>query len=176
MSSTLPMIAIVSRNKFLGWAAVVFAIQSWLSETPAQKAKSATPGYFSVLMAIMSLGVVSDFLSQWKLAVDPDYFVHRATCHCFSLRKRIEEAVALRLLLQLLNSHLDLSLIENVSFPSHSLGVLPYIGREIWPPSKYHPFSRVFPLTDLLPSHHSSSNPHVIRLFAFIKPLGAYLR
>jgi hypothetical protein len=26
------------------------------------------------------------------------------------------------------------------------------------------------------PSHHSSSGPHVIRLFAFVKPSGAYLR
>ena len=59
MGSTLPMVAIVTRNKFLGWAAVVFAVQTWLSETPSQKAKAATPGYFSVLMALMALGVVS---------------------------------------------------------------------------------------------------------------------
>lgn len=30
--------------------ALVFAIQSWLAETPAKKAKSPTPGYFTVLM------------------------------------------------------------------------------------------------------------------------------
>ena len=59
MSSMFPMIAIMTRNKFLGWTAVIFAVQSWLAETPAQRAKSATPGYFSVLMAIMSLAVVS---------------------------------------------------------------------------------------------------------------------
>jgi cytochrome c-type biogenesis protein CcmH/NrfG len=59
MSSTLPMLAIVTRNKFLGWTAVIFAGQSWLAETPAQKAKSPTSAYFSVLMAFMSLLVVS---------------------------------------------------------------------------------------------------------------------
>jgi len=53
------MLAIVTRNKFLGWTAVIFAAQSWLSETPGQKAKSPTPAYFSVLMAVMSLLVVS---------------------------------------------------------------------------------------------------------------------
>jgi len=57
MSSTLPMVAIVTRNKMLGWTAVVFAVQSWLGETPAKKRASATPGYFSVLMAVMALCV-----------------------------------------------------------------------------------------------------------------------
>lgn len=31
-------------------SALVFAIQSWLAETPAKRAKSPTPGYFTVLM------------------------------------------------------------------------------------------------------------------------------
>lgn len=31
--------------------AVVFAMQSWLAETPAKKRASTTPGYFSVAMA-----------------------------------------------------------------------------------------------------------------------------
>lgn len=43
----------------IGWTSVLFAVQSWLSETPAQKAKAATPAYFSVGMAIMAVGVVS---------------------------------------------------------------------------------------------------------------------
>jgi hypothetical protein len=34
--------------------ALVFAIQSWLAETPAKRAKSPTPGYFTVLMGCKS--------------------------------------------------------------------------------------------------------------------------
>ncbi|KAF2132256.1 hypothetical protein P153DRAFT_364687 [Dothidotthia symphoricarpi CBS 119687] len=55
MASTLPMAAIFTRNKMIGWVAVVFAIQSWLAETPDQKRKSTTPAYYSVGMAFMSL-------------------------------------------------------------------------------------------------------------------------
>ncbi|CAG5177928.1 uncharacterized protein ALTATR162_LOCUS8448 [Alternaria atra] len=51
LSSTLPMAAIFTRNK----VAVVFAIQSWLAETPDQKKTSTTPAYFQVGMSIMSL-------------------------------------------------------------------------------------------------------------------------
>lgn len=36
---------------------MLFAVQAWLSETPAQKEKAGTPAYFSVGMAILSLGV-----------------------------------------------------------------------------------------------------------------------
>ncbi|QDS67746.1 hypothetical protein FKW77_006107 [Venturia effusa] len=53
MASTMPMVAIVTRSK----TALVFAIQSWLAETPAKKARSPTPGYFTVLMSFMSLAV-----------------------------------------------------------------------------------------------------------------------
>jgi len=41
----------------IGWTAVLFAIQSWLAETPAQAAASTTPSYLQVGMAAMSLGV-----------------------------------------------------------------------------------------------------------------------
>lgn len=57
MASTLPMAAIFTRNKMIGWTAVVFALQSWLAETPEQKRTATTPGYFSVGMAFMSLMV-----------------------------------------------------------------------------------------------------------------------
>lgn len=49
----------VLHRRMLGWASVLFAIQQWLSETPAQKAQSASPAYLSVGMAVLSLGVVS---------------------------------------------------------------------------------------------------------------------
>ncbi|KAK3691492.1 hypothetical protein LTR37_018630 [Vermiconidia calcicola] len=57
MSSTLPMAAIFTRNKMIGWASVMFATNAWLSETPAQKQTSGTPAYFSVGMAVLAVGV-----------------------------------------------------------------------------------------------------------------------
>ncbi|CAI6335822.1 unnamed protein product [Periconia digitata] len=51
MASTLPMAAIFTRNKMIGWVAVVFAIQSWLAESPEQAKTSGTPAYFSVGMS-----------------------------------------------------------------------------------------------------------------------------
>ncbi|KAF2021725.1 hypothetical protein BU24DRAFT_339939 [Aaosphaeria arxii CBS 175.79] len=57
MASTLPMAAIFTRNKMIGWVAVVFSIQSWLAETAEQKQSSTTPAFFSVGMALMSLVV-----------------------------------------------------------------------------------------------------------------------
>jgi hypothetical protein len=42
----------------IGWTAVIFAIQGWLGETPAQAAAATTPSYLQVGMAAMSLGVV----------------------------------------------------------------------------------------------------------------------
>ncbi|KAG5980327.1 hypothetical protein E4U55_004151 [Claviceps digitariae] len=56
ISSTLPMAAMFTRNRYIGWAAVVFAIQNWLGESHHAKSAS-TPGIFSVLMSVMALGV-----------------------------------------------------------------------------------------------------------------------
>lgn len=42
----------------------MFAIQSWLQETPAQKAVAASPAYFSVGMALLALGVVGTFVQE----------------------------------------------------------------------------------------------------------------
>ncbi|KAI1818617.1 hypothetical protein GGS20DRAFT_195914 [Poronia punctata] len=55
LSSTMPMAAIFTRNKYIGWAAVVFSMQSWLGESEAASQNSSTPGYFSVGMSILSL-------------------------------------------------------------------------------------------------------------------------
>ncbi|KAK6441761.1 hypothetical protein LTR95_002015 [Oleoguttula sp. CCFEE 5521] len=57
MASTLPMAAIFTRNKLIGWTSVLFAIQAWLSETPASKASSTTPAIMSFGMAMMGVGV-----------------------------------------------------------------------------------------------------------------------
>ncbi|KAG5944608.1 hypothetical protein E4U53_006864, partial [Claviceps sorghi] len=71
VSSTLPMAAMFTRNRYIGWyagrllvanhaantdrAAVVFTVQNWLGES--QDTKKSTPGIFSVLMSVMALGV-----------------------------------------------------------------------------------------------------------------------
>ena len=53
----LTVIQIFTRNKMIGWTAVIFAIQGWLGETPAQAAAATTPSYLQIGMAAMSLGV-----------------------------------------------------------------------------------------------------------------------
>ncbi|KAK0628542.1 hypothetical protein B0T17DRAFT_614446 [Bombardia bombarda] len=55
LSSTLPMAAIFMRNRYIGWASVVFSLQNWLGESEETKKSSSTPGYFSVGMSLMSL-------------------------------------------------------------------------------------------------------------------------
>ncbi|KAL7274849.1 hypothetical protein RUND412_002233 [Rhizina undulata] len=57
LSSTLPMAAMFTRNKMIGWTAVVFAVQAWLNETPGALASGKQPAYFGVGMSLMSLGV-----------------------------------------------------------------------------------------------------------------------
>ncbi|GFP54511.1 uncharacterized protein YPR063C [Trichoderma asperellum] len=57
LSSTLPMAAMFMRNKFVGWIAVVFSIQTWLGESEDSQKSGGTPGYFSVGMSVMALAV-----------------------------------------------------------------------------------------------------------------------
>ncbi|PHH87558.1 hypothetical protein CDD83_8699 [Cordyceps sp. RAO-2017] len=57
LASTMPMAAMFTRNKFVGWAAVVVSIQNWLGESDEARKSSSTPGYFSILMSLMALGV-----------------------------------------------------------------------------------------------------------------------
>ncbi|KAL7621109.1 hypothetical protein AAE478_008422 [Parahypoxylon ruwenzoriense] len=59
LSSTLPMAAIFTRNRYIGWASVVLSIQSWLgeSEDAARSSSAGTPGYFTVGMSLMALAV-----------------------------------------------------------------------------------------------------------------------
>jgi hypothetical protein len=72
LSSTLPMAAIFTRNKMIGWVAVVFAVQAWLAETAEQKKTSTTPAYFQVGMSIMSLVVVRRPAGLAPFEVDTD--------------------------------------------------------------------------------------------------------
>ncbi|KAJ5884980.1 hypothetical protein N7495_009490 [Penicillium taxi] len=53
MSSMMPMAAMFTRNR----VSFVFSLQTWLAESPDQKNSASTPGYMSVGMAAMALGV-----------------------------------------------------------------------------------------------------------------------
>ncbi|KAL4939065.1 hypothetical protein BDV06DRAFT_225399 [Aspergillus oleicola] len=57
MSSTMPMAAMFTRNRMIGWVAMVFSLQSWLGETEEQKKNASTPAYMSVGMSVMALAV-----------------------------------------------------------------------------------------------------------------------
>ncbi|KAL9945660.1 hypothetical protein D7B24_005015 [Verticillium nonalfalfae] len=51
LSSTLPMAVMLTRNRFIGWAAVIYSVQNWLGESEDQKKTATTPGYFNVTMS-----------------------------------------------------------------------------------------------------------------------------
>ncbi|OBT50190.1 hypothetical protein VE04_08807 [Pseudogymnoascus sp. 24MN13] len=55
LSSTVPMAAMFTRNKYIGWASVVIALQNWLSENPDTKAAASQPAYMGVGMSFLSL-------------------------------------------------------------------------------------------------------------------------
>ncbi|KAJ5162358.1 hypothetical protein N7492_007750 [Penicillium capsulatum] len=55
MSSTMPMAAMFTRNRMIGWVSFVFSLQSWLAESPEQKKTSSNPAYMSVFMSFMAL-------------------------------------------------------------------------------------------------------------------------
>lgn len=44
----------------IGWVAVIFAVQNWLSETPESQKTASTPGYMTVGMARMSTSILDD--------------------------------------------------------------------------------------------------------------------
>ncbi|KFZ05478.1 hypothetical protein V501_08315 [Pseudogymnoascus sp. VKM F-4519 (FW-2642)] len=53
LSSTVPMAAMFTRNKYIGWASVVIALQNWLSESPDTKAAASQPAYMGVGMSYL---------------------------------------------------------------------------------------------------------------------------
>jgi len=57
MGSTLPMAAMFTRNKYIGWGAVVFSVQNWLSESPETRKTASQPAYLSLGMAVLALVV-----------------------------------------------------------------------------------------------------------------------
>lgn len=65
LTNTLPMAAMFTRNKYIGWGSLVFAVQNWLGESAESKKAASQPAIFSVGMAGMALMVVSVFLLPW---------------------------------------------------------------------------------------------------------------
>ncbi|KAL2395801.1 hypothetical protein ABEF95_010402 [Exophiala dermatitidis] len=57
LTSTMPMAAMFTRNRMLGWFSLLTALLNWLGETPAQRQSSATPGYMSFGMAALAVAV-----------------------------------------------------------------------------------------------------------------------
>ncbi|KAJ9236474.1 hypothetical protein DTO169E5_5746 [Paecilomyces variotii] len=57
MSSTMPMAAMFTRNRMIGWVSLVFSLQTWLAESPEQRKTASTPTYMSVFMSLMALVV-----------------------------------------------------------------------------------------------------------------------
>jgi hypothetical protein len=55
LSSTLPMAAIFTRNRYIGWASIVFSVQNWLGESEETTKNSTTPGYFTIGMSGTSI-------------------------------------------------------------------------------------------------------------------------
>ena len=51
------LLQIFTRNKIIGWTSVLFSMQQWLSETPAQKETASQPAYFGVGMSLLAVGV-----------------------------------------------------------------------------------------------------------------------
>ncbi|PKS09374.1 hypothetical protein jhhlp_003988 [Lomentospora prolificans] len=58
IASTLPMAAMMTRNRFVGWASFVFSLQSWLGQSEQTRRNASMPGYFSAGMAFLALAVV----------------------------------------------------------------------------------------------------------------------
>lgn len=73
----------------LGWTAVLFSIQQWLSETPAQKAVASSPAYFSVGMAVLSLLVVSLDTLLFAVQIRLLTSLCRDTCHSSCLLRLV---------------------------------------------------------------------------------------
>ena len=63
----------------LGWLSLITAVLNWLSETPAQKQNSSTPGYLAVGMALMAVGVVSGTSAPYPFY--QSLYNLRRTCH-----------------------------------------------------------------------------------------------
>ncbi|KAL2219134.1 translation initiation factor SUI1 [Thermoascus aurantiacus ATCC 26904] len=57
MSSTMPMAALINIRR----VSLVFALQTWLAETPEQRKTANTPAYMSIFMSLMALVVVYPF-------------------------------------------------------------------------------------------------------------------
>ncbi|KPI43333.1 uncharacterized protein AB675_7096 [Cyphellophora attinorum] len=58
-STTMPMAAMFTRNKMIGWMALMMSLLNWLGETPAQRKNATQPAYLTFGMSVLAVGVVS---------------------------------------------------------------------------------------------------------------------
>ncbi|KAL5353558.1 hypothetical protein ACLOAV_001595 [Pseudogymnoascus australis] len=77
LSSTVPMAAMFTRNKYIGWASVVIAVQNWLSESPDSKAAASQPAYMGVGMSYLPPNVPPSATSP-RVVNTPSLIVNRA--------------------------------------------------------------------------------------------------
>ncbi|KAI9748248.1 MAG: hypothetical protein M1815_003425 [Lichina confinis] len=73
LASILPMAAMFTRSKAVGWTAVWFAVQHWLGETSGQNQATSQPAYFTVALSMLSLVVtyVQIILGQKPVQLPP---------------------------------------------------------------------------------------------------------
>lgn len=50
-STTMPMAAMFTRNKMIGWMALMMSLLNWLGETPAQRKNATQPAYLTFGMS-----------------------------------------------------------------------------------------------------------------------------
>ena len=58
------MAAMMTRNRFVGWASFVFSLQSWLGQSEQTRRNASMPGYFSAGMACKHTLVTSIVMQE----------------------------------------------------------------------------------------------------------------
>ncbi|KAN0072082.1 hypothetical protein V8E54_009811 [Elaphomyces granulatus] len=80
MSTTMPMAAMFTRSRMIGWVSFVYALQTWLAETPEQRRTGSTPAYMTVFMSFMALIVVRFPVSEFSHSQGVPDLTGRPTC------------------------------------------------------------------------------------------------
>jgi len=57
MASAMPMAAMLTRNRLIGWGAVAYSVVSWLGESEEARKSTSTPGYISIAMSFGALAM-----------------------------------------------------------------------------------------------------------------------
>ncbi|EKD21525.1 hypothetical protein MBM_00638 [Drepanopeziza brunnea f. sp. 'multigermtubi' MB_m1] len=102
LGSTLPMAAMFTRNRFIGWASLALAIQNWLGESQEAKRTASQPAYFSVGMGkhvravdagLSELEKLESVRPEWKDTTLQNALASgRLACMVFSLSLTIDRS------------------------------------------------------------------------------------